>query len=181
MKILCGLGNPGTEYEKMRHNAGAFVINFFVQKYDFPPFKEWGKSLMSQKRLGREKIILMKPQTYMNLSGEAVREVMDFYKIQPKDILIIYDDVDLPLGKIRFRLKGSAGSHNGMKSLIQHLSTMNFPRLRIGIESRDHKAPSDLHDFVLSPFLREELPFLRKAVGEGIEVLENWIFKGKEV
>lgn len=175
MKVICGLGNPGKKYERSRHNVGFRFIDLYAEKQGFPEFEEKGKSLVSMKGTGAKKIILMKPQTFMNLSGEAVREVLDFYKIDLKDFFVVYDDVDLPLGNIRFREKGSAGTHNGMKSVIQHLASMDFPRLRIGIESRGELAPAqlDLHDFVLAPFLPEEQEKLEAALQEGMEILEK--------
>ena len=175
MKLICGLGNPGKKYNNTRHNVGFVFIADFAKKHEFPPFEERGKSLVTEKGNGEDKIILMLPLTFMNLSGEAVRELMDFYKIEPKDFYTVYDDVDLPLGKLRFRESGSAGTHNGMKSVIQHLATMDFPRLRIGIESRGEIAPEqmDLHTFVLAPFLPEEKPILKQAIEEGMEILEK--------
>ena len=175
MKLICGLGNPGKKYNNTRHNVGFVFIAEFAKKHEFPAFEERGKSLVSEKGNGEDKIILMLPLTFMNLSGEAVREVSDFYKIETKDFYTVYDDVDLPLGKLRFRESGSAGTHNGMKSVIEHLSTMDFPRLRIGIESRGEIAPEqmDLHTFVLAPFLPEEKVILKEAIVEGMEILEK--------
>lgn len=179
MKVICGLGNPGKKYNNTRHNVGFAFIAEFAKKHEFPPFEEKGKSLVSVKGTGEDKILLMLPLTYMNLSGEAVREVLDYYKVEPKDFYTVYDDVDLPLGTLRFREKGSAGTHNGMKSIIQHLATMEFPRLRIGIESRGEIAPAqmDLHDFVLAPFLPEEVEILKKCFEEGMEILEKDLAK----
>jgi len=177
MKILCGLGNPEKKYNNTRHNVGFSFIAEFAKKHDFPPFEEKGKSLISVKGRGEGKILLMLPLTYMNLSGEAVSEVLHFYKVEPRDLTVIYDDVDLPLGTLRYREKGSAGTHNGMKSILQHMATMDFPRLRIGIESRGVTAPAqmDLHTFVLAPFLPDEKELLDKAIQEGIELLEKHI------
>ncbi|MFA6024650.1 MAG: aminoacyl-tRNA hydrolase [Candidatus Gracilibacteria bacterium] len=179
MKVLCGLGNPGKKYNGTRHNVGFVFIAEFAKKHEFPPFEERGKALVSTKGTGENKILLMLPLSFMNLSGEAVREVLDFYKVPLKDFYTIYDDVDLPLGTLRFREKGSAGTHNGMKSVIEHLSSMDFPRLRIGIESRGEIAPAQiaLHDFVLAPFLPDELPILKKTIEEGIEILEKDLAK----
>ncbi len=175
MKIICGLGNPGKSYARSRHNVGFMFLDAFAKKQDFPKFEEKGKALLSEKGTGESKIILMKPQTFMNLSGEAVVEVLNFYKVELKDFFTVYDDVDLPLGTLRFRERGSAGTHNGMKSVVEHLGSMVFPRLRIGIESRGETAPEqlDLHDFVLAPFLEDELPLVQKAIEEGMELLEK--------
>lgn len=174
MKLICGLGNPGTKYEKTRHNAGFRFIDAYAKQFDFPQFTEKGKALVSTKGEGFKKVILVKPQTFMNLSGEAVREVMQFHKIEPKDLLVVYDDVDLPLGSIRYREKGSAGTHNGMKSLIECLATLDFPRLRLGIESRGVTAPEQmpLDVFVLAPFLKEEEPVFQKELEEALSKIE---------
>lgn len=173
MKVLCGLGNPGDKYTNTRHNAGFLFLDAYAKAHDFPDFEPKGKSLISEKGQGFKKMILLKPQTFMNLSGEAVQEVMQFYKIEPKDLVVIYDDVDLPLGSIRYREKGSAGTHNGMKSIIQHLATLDFPRLRLGIESRGTAAPAEmpLDAFVLAPFKEEEKELFKKAIEEGFEKL----------
>jgi len=175
MKVICGLGNPGKEYQNTRHNVGFLTIDAFAKKMDFPEFEADGKSLVSVKGTGKNKIMLVKPQTFMNLSGEAVRDVLSFYKVEPKDLLVIYDDVDLPLGTIRYREKGSAGTHNGMKSIVETLATIDFPRLRVGIESRGETAPAqmDLHDFVLAPFLKDEFNLLDGAISEAILKIQN--------
>ena len=180
MKIICGLGNPGKEYEKTRHNCGFMAIDALAKEMDFPLFEADGKSLVSVKGTGKNKVLLVKPQTFMNLSGEAVAELLNFYKVPPKDLLVIYDDVDLPLGEIRYREKGSAGTHNGMKSIVETLATIDFPRLRIGIESRgafEGSAPAqmDLTDFVLAPFLKEELVVLKGVIPEAIAKIEEFL------
>lgn len=174
MKLICGLGNPGAKYENTRHNAGFLFVDAYAKKNDFPEFTQKGKALISEKGQGFKKVILMKPQTFMNLSGEAVQEVLNFYKIDPKDLMVIYDDVDLPLGSIRYREKGSAGTHNGMKSIIQCLATLNFPRLRLGIESRGTLAPEQmpLDVFVLAPFSQEEKELFQKSIEQALEKLE---------
>ncbi|MFA5792908.1 MAG: aminoacyl-tRNA hydrolase [Candidatus Gracilibacteria bacterium] len=177
MKIICGLGNPGKEYENTRHNVGFLVLDAFAEKMEFPPFERNGKSLVSVKGTGKNKVMLVKPQTFMNLSGEAVAELLNFYKVEPKDLIVIYDDVDLPLGTIRYREKGSAGTHNGMRSIVETLATLDFPRLRIGTESRGVTAPAqmDLHDFVLAPFLEDELPVLKGVIEEALAKIEEFL------
>jgi PTH1 family peptidyl-tRNA hydrolase len=186
MKIICGLGNPEKEYDGTRHNVGFRFLDAFAAAHDFPKFGTKGKSLISEKTLEfvpghKEKILLVKPQTFMNLSGEAVQEVLQFYKLPLKDLLVVYDDVDLPLGTVRYREKGSAGTHNGMKSIVETIASIDFPRLRIGIESRgafEGSAPAqmDLTDFVLAPFLKAELPIFEEVVKEVIKEAEEWIF-----
>ncbi len=173
MKVICGLGNPGKSYQNTRHNVGFRVVEALASALDFPAFKEEGKALLSVKGQGGERIFLMKPLTFMNSSGEAVLELLRFYKIAPSDLIVVYDDVDLPLGTLRYREKGSAGTHNGMKSIIQCLATLDFPRLRLGIESRGEFAPQELslHDFVLAPFLPDEAPVLQGAIEEAVQKL----------
>ncbi|MFA5855225.1 MAG: aminoacyl-tRNA hydrolase [Candidatus Gracilibacteria bacterium] len=193
MKILCGLGNPEKEYDGTRHNVGFRFLDTFAALHEFPKFAAKGKSLVSEKTLEfvphatagqaghKEKILLVKPQTFMNLSGEAVQEILQFYKLPLTDLLVIYDDVDLPLGVVRYRQKGSAGTHNGMRSIVETIASIDFPRLRIGIESRgafEGSAPAqmDLTSFVLAPFLKAELPVLEEATAEAIKETEKWIF-----
>lgn len=173
MKLVCGLGNPGRNYENTRHNVGFRVVDALATALDFPPFKEEGKALITVKGQGEDRIFLMKPLTFMNLSGEAVVDLLHFYKIAPADLTVVYDDVDLPLGSLRYREKGSAGTHNGMKSILEHLATLDFPRLRVGIESRGEITPAEmtLHDFVLAPFLKEEGELLQKSIEEAVEKL----------
>lgn len=175
MKLICGLGNPGEKYERTRHNVGFRVLDALARALNFPEFSEKGKYLLSSQGEGAAKILLMKPLTYMNLSGEAVSEVMNFYKIAPADLTVVYDDVDLPLGTLRFREKGSAGTHNGMKSIVEHLATLDFPRLRVGIESRGETAPEqmELDVFVLAPFLPDEESTLKGTIKEAVELLEK--------
>lgn len=175
MKILCGLGNPEKSYENTRHNVGFMVVDAFAKKHHFPDFEKNGNCLLSIHGTGKNKTLLMKPITYMNRSGEAVAEVVNFYKIPFKDLLVVYDDVDLALGTLRYREKGSAGTHNGMKSIVQTLATIDFPRLRIGIESRGTQAPQEmnLHDFVLNPFLKEEKILLEASIKEALAILEE--------
>lgn len=177
MKLICGLGNPEKKYLATRHNLGFMFIDAFADKQDFPAFKVQGKNLISEKGEGIKKVILIKPQTFMNLSGEAVREVLDYYKMDLKDLSLVYDDVDLPLGTLRFREKGSAGTHNGMKSVVENLGTGKFSRLRMGIESRGVTAAQtlSLYDFVLSHFLEEEQPIVKKMIEEAVMLLEGKI------
>lgn len=175
MKLICGLGNPGEKYTKTRHNVGFRFIDAYAKAHDFPDFEEKGKYWITEKGQGFKKVILLKPTTFMNLSGEAVQEVLQFYKIEPKDLLVVYDDVDLPLGTLRYRESGSAGTHNGMKSIIQCLATLDFPRLRIGIESRGETAPEQmpLDAFVLAPFTPEEGKILEESLTEAIKKADS--------
>lgn len=175
MKIIVGLGNPGTKYAKTRHNVGFMVIDTLAGKAKAEDWKEEKKfnALTSQITLKDEKVLLVKPLTMMNLSGEAVSKILNFYKEPLENLTVIYDDLDLQVGKLRIRPEGSAGTHNGMKSLIQHLGTENFRRIRIGTESRGVTSPKeqDTTSYVLSNFTKEEEPLIKKAIAEAIENL----------
>ena len=183
MKVICGLGNPEKEYEGTRHNVGWQVVDALAKALQFPDFETHGKMLLSVKGRGNSRVFLMKPLTYMNLSGEAVRELLHFYKIPPADLLVVYDDVDLPLGTLRYRDKGSAGTHNGMKSIIECLATLDFPRLRVGIESRGTLTSAEipLVDFVLGRFTSEELPVLQKSIDEAVEKLTKELAQSLDI
>ena len=143
MYIIAGLGNPGKEYENTRHNMGFKVIDRISEKYGISVTKNKFNALIGEGRIGTDKVILVKPQTYMNLSGNAVREIMNFYKPDIEDLIVIYDDFDIPTGSLRIRKKGSAGSHNGMKSIVQQLGDNGFPRIRVGIGAPEHLDESE--------------------------------------
>lgn len=173
MKIIVGLGNPGPKYGKNRHNTGFMAVQALFEKLEG---KEWKdspkfKSLIAEVQLNGEKTLLVKPLTMMNLSGLAVAKILNFYKESPENLTVIYDDLDLPLGEVRVRDKGSAGTHNGMKSIIASLGTEEFPRIRIGIEARGKTSPEqqDTTSYVLSDFTEEEEPKINKAIEEACE------------
>ncbi len=173
MKLIVGLGNPGKEYENTRHNAGFTCVDLLWAAWNFPVPQLQKKFLaeVSEGTINGEKIIIAKPQTFMNLSGEAVAKIASFYDIGAQNIFVVYDDIDLPLGSIRIREDGSAGTHNGMKSIVASLGHQDFPRIRIGIESRGVTAPKeqDLTSFVLHAFLPKE----RSILEEGFEKAKN--------
>ncbi len=156
MKIIVGLGNPGKEYDKTRHNIGWMFLDYFADKNNVDISKEKLDSKICEIKLNNEKIVLVKPLTYMNLSGNAVVKLKNWYKVEDDDIIIIYDDIDINFGTIRFREKGSGGSHNGMKNIVQMLNTEQIPRIRIGIGGLKHEK-QDLKDFVLEKFRQNEL------------------------
>jgi PTH1 family peptidyl-tRNA hydrolase len=137
MYLIVGLGNPEPEYSKTRHNMGFDVINKLSKKFNIEVQKEKYNSLYGTGIIEDEKVILLKPQTYMNLSGEAVKPFMDFYKVKPENIIVIYDDIDIETGTIKIRKKGGAGTHNGMKSVVHELNTEEFPRIRVGTGSKE--------------------------------------------
>lgn len=170
MKLIVGLGNPGKRYEKTRHNIGFQVIDRLSEKWGIPCRQTKFKGLYGTGVWRGVKVILLKPLTYMNLSGESVRQFVDYFKIAPEDIIVIYDDLDLPVGKIRLRQKGSSGGHNGMKSLIEHLGTQEFNRIRVGI-GRPHGRTSVI-DYVLSDFTEEEQEAMAVVVGRCAEACE---------
>lgn len=170
MKLIVGLGNPGKEYALTRHNVGFMVVNALINDLNLKTQAKY-KGEIAQTVFGSETVILLKPHTYMNHSGESVRLVMDFYKITAKDILVIYDDLDLPVGKIRLREKGSAGGHNGMKSIIQHLGTQDFARLRIGI---DKNPLYQTADYVLGKFLKQEEDQIIQAIRKAQQAAQDF-------
>ena len=155
MYVVVGLGNPGKQYENTRHNIGFNVIDILSKEYDIPVTKIKHKALIGEGRIGPEKVLLVKPQTYMNLSGETLIDIYKYYKVDLSNIIVIYDDIDLDVGKIRIRKKGSGGTHNGMRSIVKCLGSTEFPRVRIGVSKP--MPGQDLADFVLSRFRKEEL------------------------
>ncbi len=176
MKLIVGLGNPGKEYDSTRHNAGFACVDEVRVAWKFPELIMQKKflALVSEGTVEDEKVLIAKPQTLMNASGESVAKIMSFYHIEPHDLYVAYDDIDLPLGSIRVRKDGSAGTHNGMKSIIARLGHQDFPRIRIGIESRGVTAPAeqDLTSFVLHSFLKTELPLFKEGMGKGADALK---------
>mgnify|MGYP002620547257 FL=1 len=154
MKLIVGLGNPGKKYEKTRHNTGFMVVDRVADQYQITISQNKFNALIAQTTIGSIPVLLMKPQTYMNLSGEAVIAASKFYKIQPEDILVISDDLDLPIGKIRLRETGSAGGQKGLKNIMDHLHTQQIPRLRVGIGKNPF---IDTVDYVLGKIEKENL------------------------
>ncbi|MBO8178327.1 MAG: aminoacyl-tRNA hydrolase [Bacillus sp. (in: Bacteria)] len=175
MKLIVGLGNPGTKYERTRHNIGFEVIDELAKRFASPLTESKFKGLYTIIRYSSEKVILLKPMTYMNLSGESIRAVVDYYDIDPEHILVIYDDLDLPVGKIRLRQKGSAGGHNGIKSTIAHLGTQNFNRIRIGIDRPTNGM--SVPDYVLGKFTKEEWETMGDVIQRCADACEEWMEK----
>lgn len=182
MKIIVGLGNPGKKYEKTRHNVGFMCVDAFRETFGFNEWKPNKKfnALVSESEFNNEKMLLVKPETFMNASGEAVQKIVNFYDIPLADLWVVYDDIDLPLGKIRIREDGAPGSHNGMKSVTSLLGSQNFPRLRIGIESRGLTSSSeeDISSFVLHAFGPEEWLVCEKTIKDSIKALELGLLEG---
>jgi PTH1 family peptidyl-tRNA hydrolase len=161
MYIIIGLGNPGKRYENTRHNLGFITVDKIARENDINVNKIKHKALVGEGMISGHKVLLVKPQTYMNLSGESVREVFEYYKIEPEKLIVIYDDIDIPMGQLRIRKKGSAGTHNGMKSIIYQIQTDQFPRIRIGIGNDRKKG---LISHVISSFKKEEKTAIEDAV-----------------
>lgn len=168
--IIAGLGNPGREYEYSRHNAGFLCLDILCNKYGIRTDRLQYRALTATALIEGHSCLIMRPQTYMNNSGEAIREAADFYKIPPEKVIVIYDDISLPMGTLRIRRKGSAGGHNGIKSIIAQLNSDNFPRLKIGVGERSDP-DMDLKDHVLGKFSKEELTTLKSTMGRATEAV----------
>lgn len=175
--LIVGLGNPGTKYEFTRHNAGFLCLDLFAQKENFKIDRLKFHALVKDLTLYDKRCLFMKPQTFMNLSGEAVSEAAKFYKIPAENVLVIFDDVSLDIGKMRIRRKGSDGGHNGIKSIIAHLGSNDFPRIKIGVGKKPHP-DFDLADWVLKAFSNSELKDLRTCCDNACEAVKL-IIQGK--
>ena len=178
MKLIFGLGNPGRKYEKTRHNVGWLFLDFLAQKFSFNESKTEKKlkAEVAEGSINGEKTLLIKPLTYMNLSGEAVQMVMNFYKLSKEDVMVIYDDKDMEFGKVRFRETGSSGGHNGIKSIISVLG-QDFNRIKIGVANEDLEKFEETSDFVLSKFKKKELEELGVVFEEAAEILSEKLSK----
>ena len=177
MYLIIGLGNPEEEYRKTRHNMGFNAINKIAEQYGIKVNKSKFQGLYESAIIEGKKVMLIKPQTYMNLSGECIKQFVDFYKISKEEILVIYDDMDIEPGKIKIRKKGGAGGHNGMKSIIKMLGTEEFARIRTGIGRPEHSG--DDINYVIGAIPEEEIPKLQEGVEKAkeavIEILKNGI------
>jgi PTH1 family peptidyl-tRNA hydrolase len=172
VRLVAGLGNPGPEYERTRHNVGFLVADCLAAKFG----STWEKSVKWSALYARQgDLILAKPMTYMNRSGQAIRAIADFYKVQPGEILVVLDDLALPLGRIRLRTSGGAGGHNGLESIIAQFGTEEIPRLRIGIGAAPNQGATD---YVLGQFLEEEKPLVASTIDRAVEAAKCAIDKG---
>lgn len=176
MYIIAGLGNPGKEYDGSRHNVGFMTLDTLADRYQIDIREKAHKALIGKGMIEGNKVILVKPQTYMNLSGESIRSVMDYYKTEPSEFIVIYDDISLEPGQIRIRKKGSAGGHNGIKNIIAHLGTQEFPRIRIGVGEKPPRM--DLADYVLSRFPKEEKEEMEQAFRDGAAAAVSMMNEG---
>lgn len=176
MYAIIGLGNPGTQYKGTRHNVGFDTIDCLAQRNNAKVTKIKFKSLYGETQIGNEKALLLKPQTYMNRSGESVLEICKFYKLPIENIIVIVDDVDIKFGSLRIRAKGSAGTHNGLKSIIYLLQSDNFPRVKIGVgKPNEHQ---DLGDFVLSGFSKDHRMIIDNTIEQAAKAVEKIITSG---
>jgi PTH1 family peptidyl-tRNA hydrolase len=170
MRWIVGLGNPGAAYETTRHNAGFFVVDELARRWNAGVYQKKCKALVAEARVQDVRVALIKPMTYMNLSGESVRSFMDYFKVKLEDGIVVYDDLDTQVGRVRLRYQGSAGGHNGIKSIIQHTGTQTFNRVRMGI-SRP-KPGIVITDYVLAPFAKAEAPEVIRMVEEAADAIE---------
>jgi peptidyl-tRNA hydrolase, PTH1 family len=168
MKLIAGLGNPGPQYEKTRHNVGWQVLDAFAKKFRIDIARHEKSAMTGTGRVAGGSVMVAKPLTYMNLSGDAVRLLVNAYLESTTELMVVYDDIDLPLGKLRIRPNGSAGTHNGMRSIIGELQSENFPRLRVGIGSATE---GKLRDYVLDEFSADEQPVIDQAIARAVDAL----------
>ena len=175
--LLVCLGNPGKQYENTRHNIGFMTADALEKRYDVKINKLRYRALSGEVRIGGQRVLVIKPQTYMNLSGEAVKLAGGFYKIPPDHVLVISDDVSLPLGKLRIRAGGSAGGHNGLKNIIAHLGTDQFPRIKVGVGAPAHP-DHEMVDWVIGSFTPQERKVVNEAVEKALDAVECLIEKG---
>ena len=179
--IIVGLGNPGRKYDGSRHNVGFDVIDELVDRHHIGGPERFGKSMIGRGRIGDRRVILVKPMTYMNLSGEAVQEIVHYYRVDPaEDLVVISDDIDLEAGKLRIRKKGSAGGHNGLKNIVQHLGTQDFTRIRVGVGAKPDP-DYDLADYVLGHFTGDEKKLMGEAVGKAADAVACMVTDGVDL
>ena len=178
MRIIAGLGNPGKEYEGTRHNAGFVALDRLARENDISTDSFEHHSFAGKGRINGEKVLLLKPQTYMNLSGVAIRTALEYYKEPVSSLIVIYDDISLEPGRIRIRPKGSAGGHNGIKNIIAELGTEEFDRVRIGVGQKPPRW--DLVDWVLARFEKEDIPEMENAIAKTCEAVECILEEGTE-
>lgn len=175
MKAIVGLGNPGRQYAGTRHNVGFAVIDLLAASPSVGRFQERFQADVAEAGTGSDKLLLVKPLTFMNLSGQTVRQLLDFYKLPPEELLVVCDDFNLPLGRLRFRRRGTHGGHNGLRNIQEHLGTADYARLRLGVGLPEGHAAVD---YVLGRFRPVELPVIREAVETAVQAAVLWAEKG---
>jgi PTH1 family peptidyl-tRNA hydrolase len=171
MKLIVGLGNPGADYARSRHNIGWMVVEAFARKFRIDIAKHEKEAMTGSGRVAGGAVMVAKPLTYMNLSGDAVRLLVNAYLESTEDLIVVYDDIDLPLGKLRIRPSGSAGTHNGMRSIVESLATEQFPRLRCGVRGENYGEAGRLRDYVLDDFTDAEQPAVEAMIGRAVDAL----------
>lgn len=172
MKVIAGLGNPGQKYDKTKHNTGFMTMDHYLDEKGLSLDKDKFEGLWTKQKINGEDVILLEPQTYMNESGRSVSQVANFFKVDPEDILIIQDDMDMPIGKIRIRANGKSGGHNGIKSIIRDLGTEKFNRLKIGIR---HPKNATVVSWVLTPFNDEQQKLMDDAFDTSVKIIDDFI------
>lgn len=176
MYVVVGLGNPGERYAQTKHNIGFITIDYLAEQHNIKVNKIKHKAVIGEGTIGGEKVLLVKPSTFMNLSGQSVMEIMNFYKVPIENLIVIYDDIDLPVGKVRIRQSGSSGTHNGMRNIIYLLNNQGYPRIRIGVGKQPDYM--DLGDYVMTKFNEEEKPLIRDAVKNSALAVEEIVKNG---
>ena len=172
MKMIVGLGNPGDEYKNTRHNIGFMVIDSYAKKYNINDFKEKFNGLYSKVITNDDSFVLLKPLSYMNLSGTVIKKFASFYKIKPNDIFVIQDDLDLPVGKIKIKYKGSSGGHNGIRNIIENLKTEEFPRFKIGISKSDNIS---YRDYVVGKISSDDMKKIKSILTFSPDVIDDFL------
>jgi PTH1 family peptidyl-tRNA hydrolase len=178
MYVIVGLGNPGRQYELTKHNIGFVAVDMLSERHGIMVKKLKHKALIGEGRIGGSKVLIVKPQTYMNLSGESVRSILAYYDLAPEQLVVVYDDVDIPMGRIRIRGFGSAGTHNGMRSIIYQIRSDRFPRVRIGIGAERGEQP--LADYVLGSFAQMQTDIIKASVVKAVSAVETIVSDGIE-
>lgn len=179
MYLVIGLGNPGKQYDMTRHNIGFHTIDYIAGEYNVKVNKLKYKALYGESEINGEKVYLIKPQTYMNLSGESIIDFVNFFKIPIENVIVISDDINIDTGRLRIRPKGSAGGHNGLKSIIYMLQSDEFPRIRMGVGAPKHE-DYELADFVLGRFTKDEIPVMEDAIKRAKSAVEEIIKRGPQ-
>lgn len=177
MKLVVGLGNPGRRYEGTRHNVGFMVVDALAEAPGYSSFQSRFSASVAEGREAEEKVLLVKPETFMNLSGQCVRQVVDFYQVELPDVLVVCDDFNLPLGRLRFRARGTHGGHNGLRDIQQHLGTTEYSRLRIGVGAPDE---GEAVDHVLGKFRPGERPIMEETLSTAVQGVALWLREGIE-
>ncbi|WEV71651.1 aminoacyl-tRNA hydrolase [Lactobacillus sp. ESL0785] len=175
MKIIAGLGNPGKKYDGTKHNTGFMAVDHYLAENNLTLEKEKFEGKFTKQKINGEDVLLLEPQTYMNDSGRSIAQVAHFFKVEPQDILIIHDDMDMPLGKIRVRANGKSGGHNGIRSIIRDLGTSNFNRLKIGIRHPAKVTEASVVSWVLSPFNSEQQELMTTAFATSSQIITDFI------